>query len=132
MPWSHRKRARRMGTEYVAVHWRTVMVRDRWRCQICGESTPESLRGTNEDRAPELGHIIPACRGGGYVPDNLRCECRACNDDKLDRLDSELGKPIWSATHGPDRKEIRLEQPANHTDMPATVQDDPNTYMDAQ
>lgn len=62
-----------------------IFERDRWRCHICGEKTPQRLRGTYEDRAPELDHIIPLAAGGTHTRNNVACACRRCNLLKSDR-----------------------------------------------
>jgi hypothetical protein len=67
----------------------TVFNRDGWRCQLCGVSTPQRLRGTFEPRAPELDHIIPIAKGGEHSYRNTQCACRQCNGTKGDR---ELGQ----------------------------------------
>lgn len=62
-----------------------VFHRDRWKCQICGVSTPRSLRGTYDDRAPELDHVMPLSLGGGaHTYENTQCACRKCNATKSD------------------------------------------------
>lgn len=61
-----------------------VFERDGWSCQLCGCSTPKSLRGTYEPNAPELDHIIPVSKGGAHTEKNLQCLCRACNIAKSD------------------------------------------------
>lgn len=56
-----------------------VFARDGWRCQLCGTSTPRRLRGTYDDRAPELDHIMPISSGGSHSYVNTQCACRKCN-----------------------------------------------------
>ena len=56
-----------------------VLNRDGWRCHMCGVSTPKSLRGTYDDRAPELDHIVPLADGGTHTRLNTACSCRRCN-----------------------------------------------------
>lgn len=56
-----------------------VFERDRWRCQLCGVKTPQSLRGKINDRAPELDHIEPLSAGGEHSYRNTQCACRKCN-----------------------------------------------------
>lgn len=56
----------------------------KWKCYICGVSTPKKLRGSYEDNAPEVDHIIPLSKGGGHVLSNLACACRKCNIEKSD------------------------------------------------
>ncbi|WP_443026051.1 HNH endonuclease [Sphingomonas sp. PB2P19] len=56
-----------------------VLSRDRWKCHLCGRATPQRLRGTYDDRAPELDHIVPLARGGKHTMANTACACRRCN-----------------------------------------------------
>lgn len=56
-----------------------VLDRDRWRCQLCGVATPRRLRGSYDDRAPEVDHIIPLSKGGDHSYANVQCACRRCN-----------------------------------------------------
>lgn len=62
-----------------------ILVRDRWRCHICGISTPKRLRGTFHPQAPELDHIIPLALGGLHTRLNVACACRRCNGAKGSR-----------------------------------------------
>lgn len=59
-----------------------VFKRDGWRCQMCGVSTPQKLRGTTNPNAPELDHITPLSKGGKHTMDNTQCSCRCCNIGK--------------------------------------------------
>lgn len=61
------------------VHAQAVFARDGWRCYLCGEPTPEELRGSHHQRAPELDHIVPLARGGAHTAANTACCCRGCN-----------------------------------------------------
>lgn len=63
-----------------------ILERDKYRCYICGIKTPKKLRGTYEDNAPEVDHIVPLSKGGLHVESNLRCSCRKCNGLKGDRI----------------------------------------------
>jgi 5-methylcytosine-specific restriction endonuclease McrA len=56
-----------------------VFDRDGWRCHMCKQKTPKHLRGTYEDLAPELDHIITLADGGSHTWDNVACSCRQCN-----------------------------------------------------
>lgn len=56
-----------------------VFERDKWRCQLCGGSTPRKLRGSYDPKAPELDHVIPLALGGGHTWANVQCACRECN-----------------------------------------------------
>jgi 5-methylcytosine-specific restriction endonuclease McrA len=62
-----------------------VFERDKWRCHLCGIKTPKRLRGTHEDNAPELDHIVPLAAGGEHSRRNTACSCRKCNGLKADR-----------------------------------------------
>jgi 5-methylcytosine-specific restriction endonuclease McrA len=57
-----------------------------YKCQICGCQTDPDLRGTIEDQAPELDHIIPLAKGGTHTWGNVQCACRECNRTKSDGL----------------------------------------------
>jgi len=61
-----------------------------WKCYICGVDTPESKRGTYDDDAPELEHIVPVSKGGNHFRSNLACACRKCNQAKGDQLLEEF------------------------------------------
>jgi len=67
-----------------------ILERDNWTCGLCGIATPKELRGTTHPHAPEVDHIIPKTQHGGEEPENLRCACRSCNQQKLSYLDGEL------------------------------------------
>lgn len=56
-----------------------VFERDSWRCHLCGRHTPRNLRGTYDDEAPELDHLITLAEGGSHTWDNVACACRRCN-----------------------------------------------------
>lgn len=62
-----------------------VFDRDGWRCQLCGIETPKAKRGSYENDAPELDHIIPLSKGGEHSYKNTQCACRRCNGLKGDR-----------------------------------------------
>lgn len=74
-----RSRARHYGVIYEPINPLDILDRDGWRCQICGAKTPKRLRGTYDDRAPELDHRIPIAVGGGHIVENVQCACRKCN-----------------------------------------------------
>lgn len=76
---SETRTRRKGGTVDYGLAWRKVCARDGWRCQLCGIRTPERLRGTYDDRAPELDHIVPIALGGSHTYVNVQCACRRCN-----------------------------------------------------
>lgn len=59
-----------------------VLERCNWRCHLCGVKTPKRLRGTYDDRAPEVDHIVPLAAGGAHTRQNTACACRKCNQAK--------------------------------------------------
>lgn len=67
-----------------------ILIRDGWRCHICGVSTSQRLRGTLNDRAPELDHIVPLGVGGQHTRMNTACACRRCNMVKGAKLRGQL------------------------------------------
>lgn len=67
-----------------------VLERDNWRCHLCGVSTPKRLRGTTDNRAPEVDHIVPVAAGGDHTYANCACACRLCNRRKGDRPMGQL------------------------------------------
>ena len=62
-----------------------VFDRDGWRCRLCGIKTPKSKRGSYNNNAPELDHIIPLSKGGAHSYLNTQCACRKCNGLKSDK-----------------------------------------------
>lgn len=77
-----RRKARKMrlrGVVVETVNPLVVLKRDRWTCQLCGVKTPQHLRGSYDDRAPEVDHINPLSQGGEHSYRNTQCACRKCN-----------------------------------------------------
>lgn len=72
-----------------------VFNRDKWRCRLCGTRTPRELRGTTEDYAPELDHIIPLAMGGDHTVTNTQCLCRRCNQEKGATIAGQLGLELY-------------------------------------
>jgi 5-methylcytosine-specific restriction endonuclease McrA len=77
-----KRRARMRAVTIENVDPFRVFDRDGWRCQLCGVATPKRKRGTYDDDAPELDHIIPLSRGGAHSYLNVQCACRKCNGEK--------------------------------------------------
>jgi len=79
------RRCRQYGVPYESISYRVIFLRDKWTCQICGISTPESKRGTFDDDAPEVDHIWPlslvknGAKSPGHILSNCRTACRKCN-----------------------------------------------------
>jgi len=86
-----RKEKERLRDAWVeAVNPFEVFERDGWRCQHCKRKTPRKLRGSYDDRAPELDHIVPLAQGGEHSYLNTQCLCRACNAAKSDGVGGQL------------------------------------------
>lgn len=86
----HVERARKQGANCERVEPLIVLRRDRWRCQLCGISTPKRLRGTIKPNAPEVDHIVALAAGGEHSYRNVQCACRKCN---LSKGVKALGQP---------------------------------------
>jgi 5-methylcytosine-specific restriction endonuclease McrA len=67
-----------------------VFDRDKWKCQLCGVKTPLAKRGTYDDDAPELDHIVTLKDGGEHSYRNTQCACRRCNRAKGGRSYGQL------------------------------------------
>ena len=63
-----------------------IFVRDRFRCQYCGQK-----RAAHE---LTLDHITPRSRGGRSAPENLATACVACNTRKGSRTPEEARMPL--------------------------------------
>jgi 5-methylcytosine-specific restriction endonuclease McrA len=101
---SHRARAKRAGVTMKYFNVMRIFERDKWRCQLCGISTPKRLKGKNLPNSPELDHIIPLSQGGGHVIENVQCACRKCNGSKGNK---PLGQ-LWLAGTMQYNQHVRL------------------------
>ena len=81
------RRARERAAKVESFDPLDVLRRDGWLCYICGTDTPKHKRGTCDDDAPEVDHVIPLAAGGEHSMANCRCACRKCNGAKSDKLD---------------------------------------------
>jgi len=86
-----KRKARERAAKVESVDPIAVLERDGWTCRICGISTPRSKRGSLDDNAPELDHIIPLAAGGEHSYRNTQCACRRCNREKSDSLPEASG-----------------------------------------
>lgn len=78
---SHEQSQKAKG-EWVNIDPIAVCERDGWKCHLCGIRTPKRLRGTTDDRAPEIDHVQPLARGGKHTYENVAVACRLCNRTK--------------------------------------------------
>lgn len=85
------RRARERGAEREYFDPLEVLARDRWRCQLCGVKTPKAKRGSIDDDAPELDHVVPLSKGGPHTRANTQCLCRRCNGLKSNTARGQLG-----------------------------------------
>jgi 5-methylcytosine-specific restriction endonuclease McrA len=80
---------------YKVVHFsrKNVLLRDRYRCQYCGnEFSPASLT---------LDHVVPLSRGGKTQWDNIVAACKNCNAKKGGRKPSEAGMALLKKPKAP-------------------------------
>jgi 5-methylcytosine-specific restriction endonuclease McrA len=77
-----KRRSRCRNSVYEPVDPIKVFNRDKWKCHICGTSTPKELRGSYLGNAPELDHIVTLADGGSHTYGNVACACRSCNGKK--------------------------------------------------
>ena len=59
---------------------RLLRVRGKF-CSYCSQPMSRD-NGFNSSRAPSRDHIIPRCRGGKDVLENITLACRGCNEKK--------------------------------------------------
>lgn len=81
-----RKALQRGATIASSINPIDILERDNWRCYLCEIETPKELRGSYQDNAPEVDHVIPLSKGGLHIESNLRCSCRKCNAKKSDQI----------------------------------------------
>lgn len=60
---------------------RTVMMRDNYTCQYCGDQPPRSNL--------TIDHVLPKVRGGATIWENVVCACKLCNLRKGSRTPEE-------------------------------------------
>jgi 5-methylcytosine-specific restriction endonuclease McrA len=66
-----------------------IYMRDKFRCQYCGEKKPAT--------ALTLDHIVPRSRGGDNSPVNVVTACIPCNNRKADRTPDEARMPLLTS-----------------------------------
>ena len=76
-----RKRREQSGMKRLRIY-----MRDRFRCQYCGEK-----KGAGE---LTLDHILPRSRGGDNSPLNIVTACLKCNNRKSNRTPEEARMPL--------------------------------------
>lgn len=66
-----------------------IYMRDKFRCQYCGEKKAAT--------ALTLDHIFPRSRGGDNTPVNVVTACMACNNRKSNRTPEEARMPLLTS-----------------------------------
>ena len=66
-----------------------IYMRDKFRCQYCGEKKAAT--------ALTLDHIMPRSRGGDNSPLNIVTACIACNNRKANRTPGEARMPLLTS-----------------------------------
>jgi 5-methylcytosine-specific restriction endonuclease McrA len=66
-----------------------IYMRDKYRCQYCGEKKPVGEL--------TLDHILPRSRGGDNSPVNVVTACVSCNNRKGDRTPAEARMPLLTS-----------------------------------
>jgi 5-methylcytosine-specific restriction endonuclease McrA len=66
-----------------------IYMRDKFRCQYCGEKKPVGEL--------TLDHILPRSRGGDNSPVNIVTACVPCNNRKSDRTPAEARMPLLTS-----------------------------------
>ena len=79
-----RRRREAAGTKRLRIY-----MRDKFRCQYCGEK-----KGATE---LTLDHIMPRSRGGDNSPINVVTACIACNSRKSNRTPEEARMPLLTS-----------------------------------
>ena len=83
-----------------------IYMRDKFRCQYCGEK--KTLKQLNYD------HVIPRVQGGKTVWENIVTSCYPCNDRKGSRTPQQAGMKLLRQPHKPASlpvvPPIRLEE----------------------
>ncbi len=66
-----------------------IYIRDRYRCQYCGEHKSASDL--------TLDHILPRAQGGASMPENLVSACVICNQRKGNRTPEQARMPLLTS-----------------------------------
>ena len=68
-----------------------IYIRDKYRCQYCGEH--------KHAQDLTLDHILPRAQGGASAPENLVAACSKCNQRKADRTPEQARMPLLTSQH---------------------------------
>ena len=81
----------RRRRQHAGMKRRRILIRDRFRCQYCGE------RKVSTELT--LDHITPRAQRGQSVPENLVAACVECNTRKGNRTPEEARMPLLTPQH---------------------------------
>jgi len=87
---------------------RTVLARDHYECQYCGERLPKGKL--------TIDHVIPRSRGGETRWENVVTACGPCNRRKGDRTPDEARMPIHRQPRRPRYLALTLLEGAGAPD----------------
>ncbi|MGL4513865.1 MAG: HNH endonuclease [Lacipirellulaceae bacterium] len=88
----------RVPRQRVRLNRRNLFARDGNRCQYCGKAFPMSELS--------IDHVVPSCRGGTTVWENVVCACVKCNVRKGGRTPSEAGMKLFKEPIRPKRSPL--------------------------
>ena len=80
----HKRRALIRNNGYEPYSITDIFKRDKYRCQICGETVAKKLKWPNPWSA-SVDHIVPIACGGADAPHNVQCAHLTCNRKKWAR-----------------------------------------------
>ena len=66
-----RRRAQKRKTETHRINLTRILIRDRWRCHVCGHRVSWPTL--------HFDHLMPLARGGSHTEDNIRVSHAQCN-----------------------------------------------------
>ena len=76
-----KRRAAKRGNEAEIFSPKDVYERDNWTCYLCGEKINKSQKAPHP-KSPSLDHVVPICKGGGHVLNNVKAAHLRCNQSK--------------------------------------------------
>lgn len=72
------------GNGITKQEWLEIMNSTNWTCFYCGEYI-----GGKNNKNRTLDHIIPICKGGPHIKENLIPACKSCNSSKHNKMPFE-------------------------------------------
>lgn len=81
---------------------KNIFLRDRFQCQYCGVRCASA--------SATIDHVIPRCRGGRTVWDNVVTCCHTCNRKKGDKTPEQMSMRLMRPPKRPHWTEIVADQ----------------------